>query len=351
MPRKATVLVLVLIAAGSIDAPAARADVTQRLAYAREQHHRALQQARALEDALDGLLVRYETVARKAGHAAIRLVDRSRAVEAADQALADARAEMRAHIRTVYELGPASMLAAFLSAETLTDISIAHEYTSRALTFDAQLVDELRRAEAMLVSRQRSAEDAQARLEGQRRHLTRLLAEMRHTINTARRLADRFGLQVRRLEAQQQAVDEAAARQTGLAGLSVGATGADQSSLLALLGPTGGRTCGTPDGLTDTGQSFSGNASWYGWDFAGQSTADGAIFDPRLFTAANRWLPFGTFLRVHYGGKCAVVLVNDRGPFVDDRVIDLSMAAAEYLGVGVSSVTADILVPTNGIPG
>jgi hypothetical protein len=351
MPRKATALVLALMAAGSIAAPAARADVTQRLAHAREQHHRALQQAQALEDALDGLLVRYEAVARKAGHAAIRLVDRSRAVEAADQALADARAEMRAHIRTVYELGPASMLAAFLSAETLTDISIAHEYTSRALTFDAQLVDELRRSEAMLASRQQSAEDAQARLEGQRRHLTRLLAEMRYTINTARRLADRFGLQVRRLEAQQQAVDEAAAQQTGLAGLSVGATGADQSSLLALLGPTDGRTCGTPDGLTDTGQSFSGNASWYGWDFAGQSTADGAIFDPRLFTAANRWLPFGTFLRVHYGGKCAVVLVNDRGPFVDDRVIDLSMAAAEYLGVGVSSVTADILVPTNGVPG
>ncbi|MGZ4153200.1 MAG: RlpA-like double-psi beta-barrel domain-containing protein [Actinomycetota bacterium] len=351
MRSKATVLVLVLIAAGSIAAPAARADVTQQLAQAREQHRRALQQVHTLEDALDGLLVRYETVARKAGHAAIRLVDRSRAVDTADQAVADARAEMRARVRTAYELGPASMLAAFLSAQTLADISVAHEYTSRALTFDAHLIDKLRHAEAMLVSRQQGAEDAQTRLEGQRRHLTRLLAQMRHTLNTARRLADRFGLQVQRLEAQQQAVDEAAAQQTGLGGLSVGATGADQSALLAMLGPTGGRTCGTPDGLTDTGQSFSGNASWYGWDFAGQSTANGAIFDPRLFTAANRWLPFGTFLRVHYGGKCAIVLVNDRGPYVDNRVIDLSMAAAEDLGVGVSYVTADILVPTNGIPG
>jgi rare lipoprotein A (peptidoglycan hydrolase) len=43
--------------------------------------------------------------------------------------------------------------------------------------------------------------------------------------------------------------------------------------------------------------------------------------------------------------------VNDRGPYVDDRVIDLSMAAAEYLGLSVSYVTADILVPTNGITG
>ena len=95
---------------------------------------------------------------------------------------------------------------------------------------------------------------------------------------------------------------------------------------------------------------FDGYASWYGWEFGGQPTATGAIFDPRLFTAANRSLPFGTFLRVSYGGKCAIVLVNDRGPYGRlERVIDLSEAAAEYLGVGVSWVHAEILVPTSRI--
>jgi peptidoglycan hydrolase CwlO-like protein len=353
MRSKATVLViaLALVVAGISAAPAAPADVAQQLARARRQHHRALQQVHTLEDALDGLLTRYDTIARKAGHAAIRLVDRSRDVDAADQAVSDARAELRARVRTAYELGPGSMLEAFLSARTFADISVAHEYASRALTFDAHALDKLQHAEAMLVSRRRGAEEAQGRLEGQRRHLARLLAQMRHTLNAARRIAARSGLHIRRLEEQQQAVDQAAAQQTGLGGLSVGATGADQSALLALLGPTGGRTCGTPDGLIDTGQSFSGNASWYGWDFGGQSTADGAIFDPRLFTAANPWLPFGTFLRVHHDGKCAIVLVNDRGPYVDNRVLDLSMAAAEYLGVGVSYVTADILLPANGTPG
>ena len=74
------------------------------------------------------------------------------------------------------------------------------------------------------------------------------------------------------------------------------------------------------------------------------------IFDPRLFTAANRWLPFGTFLRVTYGGRCAIVLVNDRGPYGnEERVIDLSEAAAQYLGVGVSYVHAEILVPTSSV--
>ena len=75
-----------------------------------------------------------------------------------------------------------------------------------------------------------------------------------------------------------------------------------------------------------------------------------AIFDPRLFTAANRSLPFGTFLRVSYEGKCAIVLINDRGPYGRlERVIDLSEAAADYLGVGVSWVHAEILVPTSRI--
>jgi hypothetical protein len=171
------------------------------------------------------------------------------------------------------------------------------------------------------------------------------------TLNRARRIGDGFDLVVERLEEQRAEIDDAASRQAGLGLLGLGATGADQSALLALLGPTGGRTCDTPAGLTDTGRGFSGDASWYGWEFAGQATANGAIFDPRLFTAANPWLPFGTFLKVHHGGKCAIVLVNDRGPYVDGRVIDLSMAAAQYLGVSVSYVTADILVPTNGIPG
>jgi rare lipoprotein A (peptidoglycan hydrolase) len=150
------------------------------------------------------------------------------------------------------------------------------------------------------------------------------------------------------------------ARQSTLAGAQNGTTpgvnidptwfdGRNQDELLALLGPDGGRTCTIPPGLKDTGQQISGDASWYGWDFAGQSTASGATFDPRLMTAANRTLPFGTFLRVRWQDRCVIVLVNDRGPYGDlNRVIDLSLGAARALGsesAGVVPVTADVLVP------
>ena len=173
------------------------------------------------------------------------------------------------------------------------------------------------------------------------------MTEMQQAIDEATDIAREAAIADDALQAQRAAIAAAAAR---MGTWDIIGYREDQSPLLALLGPTGGRTCDTPDGLVATGEVFEGYASWYGWEFGGQPTATGAIFDPRLFTAANRWLPFGTFLRVSYGGSCAIVLVNDRGPYGRlERVIDLSEAAAKYLGVGVSWVRAEILVPTSPI--
>jgi rare lipoprotein A len=76
-----------------------------------------------------------------------------------------------------------------------------------------------------------------------------------------------------------------------------------------------------------------GVASWYGAEFAGRRTASGERFDPGQYTAAHRTLPFGSKVRVSYGGRSVVVRINDRGPFSGHRVIDLSQAAAEDLGL------------------
>jgi rare lipoprotein A len=78
-----------------------------------------------------------------------------------------------------------------------------------------------------------------------------------------------------------------------------------------------------------------GVASWYGQEFAGRTTANGEIFDPLLLTAAHRTLPFGTILDVRNSktGRVVRVRVNDRGPFVGNRMIDLSYAAAQQIGL------------------
>jgi rare lipoprotein A len=89
------------------------------------------------------------------------------------------------------------------------------------------------------------------------------------------------------------------------------------------------------------GHTFSGYASWYGGSFQGRRTASGERFDTNELTAASRTLAFGTRLRVCRSTRCVVVRVNDRGPYVSSRVLDLSRAARDRLGFsGVARVTA-----------
>jgi len=78
-----------------------------------------------------------------------------------------------------------------------------------------------------------------------------------------------------------------------------------------------------------------GIASWYGPGFHGKTTASGEPYDMYAFTAAHKTLPFGTVVRVVdlATGRSVVVRINDRGPFVAGRIIDLSYAAAEALGI------------------
>ena len=92
-----------------------------------------------------------------------------------------------------------------------------------------------------------------------------------------------------------------------------------------------------------SGQSFSGVASFYGNE-SGSETASGQRFNENAMTCAHRSLPFGTKLRVSHGGRSIVVTVNDRGPFVRGRVLDLSTAAARALGIeGLGQVTAEVV--------
>lgn len=96
---------------------------------------------------------------------------------------------------------------------------------------------------------------------------------------------------------------------------------------------------------TGTGHSFSGMASYYGNE-SGSRTASGQRMNANAMTAAHRSLPFGTKLRVTHGGRSVVVTINDRGPFVRGRVLDLSTGAARAIGLtgaGVGRVTAEVV--------
>lgn len=93
---------------------------------------------------------------------------------------------------------------------------------------------------------------------------------------------------------------------------------------------------------------FRGQGSYYGDSLAGHKTASGEPYDPRRLTAAHRSLPFGTIVRVtaETSGRTVYVRINDRGPFVRGRVLDLSRAAAERLELirrGVDKLRVEVV--------
>ncbi|HZJ10864.1 MAG TPA: septal ring lytic transglycosylase RlpA family protein [Trueperaceae bacterium] len=128
-------------------------------------------------------------------------------------------------------------------------------------------------------------------------------------------------------EAQQAARPGGASRTTAVAAATVARTGAAQQT---------------------------GMASWYGPGFAGRLTANGEVFDPSQLTAAHKELPFNTLVRVHNveNGDSVVVRINDRGPFKPGRIIDLSRAGAEAIGMigtGVARVQLEVLTLPDGM--
>jgi rare lipoprotein A len=92
-----------------------------------------------------------------------------------------------------------------------------------------------------------------------------------------------------------------------------------------------------------------GNASWYGKSFHGRATASGEDFDMFEMTAAHRQLPLGSLIKVTnlHNSKWVIVRVNDRGPYVKNRILDLSYGAARMLDFhrGIEKVRLDLVEP------
>lgn len=112
--------------------------------------------------------------------------------------------------------------------------------------------------------------------------------------------------------------------------------------------PSRPRRSKTPPTPAPVGFTEEGNASWYGKPFDGRRASNGEVYDMHKLTAAHRTLPFDTMVRVTNlnNGKSTTVRITDRGPFVANRIIDLSLAAAqeiESIGPGVVPVRLEVL--------
>jgi rare lipoprotein A len=119
-------------------------------------------------------------------------------------------------------------------------------------------------------------------------------------------------------------------------------------AFLAIAGGCARKTAAHVPAPARIGSTETGIASWYGAPYHGRATASGEIYDQEQFTAAHRTLPFGTWVEVTnlVNGKKIGVRITDRGPFVDGRIIDLSLAAAREIDMvrsGTARVTLKII--------
>ncbi|MDQ4125741.1 MAG: septal ring lytic transglycosylase RlpA family protein, partial [Actinomycetota bacterium] len=209
-------------------------------------------------------------------------------------------------------------LALVLAAEDVTDAIEAAELTGHAADADAEALQDL-------LEEQEALEEAQARVDARKQELLAAEAEAEALAEQAEAaLAERSAVleelsdEVAELERQAREAAEQAAR--------------PDEAFLDLLAPAGPAP-GIPDGFVGTGVTFEGLASWYGPGFEGNLTASGDVFDSSLYTAASKELPLGTWLHVEYNGRGVVVLINDRGPYVEPRILDLSRGAAQAIGM------------------
>jgi peptidoglycan hydrolase CwlO-like protein len=340
--RTSTLVLAAALLAGTV--PAAAQTVDEDLDRARHEREAAEAEAALAQTDLEALAARYAEVQAAADRAAARLIDAYLQETSIQAEVARSRALLHGRADAIYRAGPAAFLDVMLGSEDPGDFLARQQLVEHALSADVG------QAVAALEVREEAAgirgelERHRTELLARHQELTEIRTVMEIRLAEAQAAALEAGATVQALVERQRQLVQAARQEQRYSDLIQ--VDGELGKLLELLGPSGGRGCRLPPDLAPTGHGFTGEASFYGEEFAGNPTAIGHPFNPELFTAAHRTLPLPSFLHVRYGDRCATVLVNDRGPYVDGRVLDLSEGAARYIGLpGVGIVDAEILAP------
>ncbi|CAN5683752.1 hypothetical protein BH18ACT15_BH18ACT15_01960 [soil metagenome] len=283
-----------------------------------------------------------------------RLASRRLALARAEKRRRGTEDELVARAVEAYKSPPGAALGVLLGSRSMGDVAALQAVTSAAALANEKVLHSVLVARRHAERESAAAEQRKAELLARQERMARVRTAKADTLAQRRTALGRLSARISELQRAAKIEERRARRQLME---TAGAAGAPGSTPIPA-GPGGGiaepayglgPATDLPAGFLHTAVSFEGLASWYGPGFAVQSTANGDIFDPRKFTAASKTLPLPTWLYVTRGGRGTVVLVNDRGPYAGDRVLDLSKAAAQALGVtGVSWVRAEVLVKRAG---
>ena len=246
-----------------------------------------------------------------------------------------------------YKAGPAAQIELVMSARTMSDLYALTNAAEHVSSLDSQALEDLLAARARAEAAQSRLDDRKQKLMDANARSLALEGSMAAKLAERREAFEALNAEIDKLQRRARREAAGAAAPSGSypsvpSGLPGGTPyGVHPSDRYEGTGPADG----VPASFKVTGITFEGEASWYGPGFEGQTTANGDIFDSSLYTVASKELPLGSYLYVERGGRGVVVYVNDRGPYVGNRILDLSRAAAQAIGIsGVGWVRAEVII-------
>jgi len=310
----------------------------------------ATKKALELEDQIE--LAQQDTIALEQRIAVVnaRILGQENVLDEARLELDRSRARFEERVVEMYKSGLSNPFVLLLSARSLAD------FYARALMLSRVIAEDVKSyRDAELASRE--AEFVASVLDDMKSQLVilRTLYDAR-LAQTTRALADERALIAtlsaasQRLVAERRAASKRSRKEWRDGSIPVGTPIGFASSIVDSTGEVYLVSDYQPLRYTTLGQLFSVVCSWYGNEFNGRPTASGQIFNQDDLTCASRTLPFGTRLALSRGARRIIVVVNDRGPFVSGRDLDLSRAAARALGFsGVERVDAVYVKPSTKV--
>lgn len=299
----------------------------------------------AMGEQLDGLAKEKRELAAEFEAANVEIATIEYEIAEADDVYDEALARFEERAVEAYKSGFGVDVEMLLSARTLTELETISQAMSEASQLDEAAIEELLAAKADAEAAQARLDERKSRLMAMEERASELAQDIELKVASRDDLLKSLNEDIKDLEREALVPEGGTPVDAGLPDAPVTPPdttwGTHSPDRLVGTGPSDG----IPATFTSTGVAFEGDASWYGPGFEGNTTANGDIFDSRLYTVASKTLPFGTYLYVEYGGRGVVVYVNDRGPYVGARILDLSRSAAEAIGIsGVGWVRAEIIV-------
>ncbi len=323
------------------------AGLTAEAKAAREKLDAATARAVELEDRIAELEAEGVAIGERLTVTADRIRRQRLELEQAEARRVEARERFARRLVTIYKHGTFDPLSLILSAESLPELFNRATTLSRIAEEDGRVVADLNIAVADERYQARALDDLLSQDVLLKAEQTASLAAHEAALREQQALIDRLTAEARAAVQRARAYNATTRRQWTASTIPVGSAIPRATATVAPYeGVMWEVSAYMPRAYDATGQRWNAVCSWYGPGFNGRTTASGQVFNEDDLTCASRTLPFGTVLALSRGERRIIVYVNDRGPYVAGRDLDLSRAAAAALGFGgVATVQAEVVIP------